>query len=100
MGIFLIIYLTRTPHTQSSMNTQSSQAVLIDVRTPAEYATGHYPNALNHELDLIMTGKYPDVPRDAHIQVYCRSGNRSSIATQILTQAGFTHVENIGAYNQ
>lgn len=75
------------------------KTILIDVRTPAEYAEGHYPQALNHELDLIMAGDYPDVPQDAHIQVYCRSGNRSGIAMQLLTQAGFTHVENIGAYN-
>lgn len=80
------------------MNNQTTP-IVIDVRTPAEYADGHYPGAINHELDLIMVGDYPDISRDTHIQVYCRSGNRSSIAAQLLTQAGFTHVENIGTYN-
>jgi phage shock protein E len=82
------------------MNNQpTQQPILIDVRTPAEYAEGHYQGAVNHELDLVMAGHYPDAPRSAHIQVYCRSGNRSGIAKQILDQAGFTQVENIGAFN-
>ncbi len=74
--------------------------ILIDVRTPDEYKTGHYPNAINHELDRFMQGDFPDVSQDTEIQVYCRSGNRSGIAKQLLEKNGFTHVINIGAYNR
>lgn len=71
---------------------------LIDVRTPAEYAQGHYPNAVNHELDLMMQGVLPDVPLDTEIQTYCRSGARSGAAVEILKKNGFTNVTNIGGY--
>jgi phage shock protein E len=74
--------------------------ILIDVRTPFEYADGHYPNAINHELDLIMQGVFPDVPYDTEIQVYCRSGNRSSIAKKLLEQSGFNRVTDIGGYTE
>lgn len=72
--------------------------MLIDVRTPPEYAGGHYPNAINHELDLMMQGVFPDVPPNTEIQVYCRSGNRSGMAKQLLERFGFTNVTNIGGY--
>ncbi len=72
----------------------------IDVRTPDEYATGHYPDAINHELDLMMQGNFPDLPKDTEIQVYCRSGGRAGVAKQLMEQAGFTHVTNIGGFVQ
>lgn len=74
--------------------------ILIDVRTPSEYADGHYPNAVNHELDLIMQGVFPDASLDTEIQVYCRSGNRSGIAKQLLERFGFINVTNIGGYTE
>jgi rhodanese-related sulfurtransferase len=72
--------------------------ILIDVRTPSEYAAGHYPNAINHELDLMMQGVFPNLPLDTEIQVYCRSGNRSEMAKQLLERAGFKNIKNIGGY--
>ncbi len=72
--------------------------IIIDVRTPSEYTEGHYENALNHELDLMLKGVFPDFPHDTEIQVYCRSGNRSEMAKQLLEQAGFVNVKNIGGY--
>ena len=76
----------------------SSSPILIDVRTPAEYAEGHYPQALNHEVGLMMEGVYPQVSHDTPLQVYCRSGGRSALAKQLLQQAGYTQVEDLGAY--
>lgn len=72
--------------------------LLIDVRTPEEYASGHRDGAINFDLSSMMQGKLPDLPKDAKIQVYCRSGGRASVAEQILKQNGFTSVENIGGY--
>lgn len=73
--------------------------ILIDVRTPDEYAMGHYPNAINHELDRLMRGDFPQVPKDTEIQVYCRSGARSTAAKQLLEEDGFVQVTNIGGYH-
>jgi phage shock protein E len=73
--------------------------MLIDVRTVDEYNDGHYPDAINHELDLMMRGIFPDVPLDTDIQVYCRSGSRADMAKVLLERFGFTCVTNRGGYN-
>lgn len=75
--------------------------IYLDVRTPAEFSGGHYPNAVNHPVELLMDGKFPDesaVPRNADIRAYCRSGGRAGVAQQILQAAGYARVENIGGY--
>ncbi len=74
--------------------------ILIDVRTPDEYSSGHYPNAINHDLDLIMQGIFPDVPKDTEIRLYCYSGSRAEMAMKLMQHAGFIHVTNIGGYDQ
>lgn len=68
----------------------------IDVRTPEEFASGHYPDALNHPVELIMQGRFPELAKDTEIILYCRSGARAGMAQQILQQAGFTNVTNKG----
>lgn len=73
-----------------------SKPIIIDVREPAEYAGGHYPGAMNIPPMRLM-GDLPelaDVPKDAHIIVYCRSGSRSNVAMHILRGRGFTNVVN------
>ena len=75
--------------------------IYLDVRTPEEFAEGHYPNAINHDVSLLMVNNFPDlglVPKDAEIKVYCKSGGRARIATEALQDAGYIRVENIGGY--
>jgi rhodanese-related sulfurtransferase len=69
---------------------------LVDVRTPAEYETGHIPTAINIPVDVIAT-KPPTEQKDALIIVYCRSGNRSATARKILMDLGYTNVVDFGA---
>jgi phage shock protein E len=46
----------------------------------------------------MMQGELPNLPKDAKIEVYCRSGGRAEAAKQILNSAGFNDAENIGGY--
>ena len=69
---------------------------LYDVRTPEEYASSHAEFAALWPLADIEAGKLPDVPKNEPIAVYCRSGNRSAQATELLKKAGFTDVTDIG----
>ncbi len=71
---------------------------VIDVRTPAEFAAGHIPNAINIELDAIVEGKIPETLSDktAKFLLYCRSGRRSGIAAQLLHDRGWQDVVNFG----
>ncbi|NCU30438.1 rhodanese-like domain-containing protein [Candidatus Saccharibacteria bacterium] len=71
-------------------------AKLLDVRTKEEYDSGHFAGATLFALQDIESGKLPDVARETKIYVYCRSGNRSSQAMDLLNKAGFTNVIDLG----
>ena len=66
---------------------------LLDVREPAELAAEHGPEALNIPVGQLRA-RLGEIPRDREIHVFCRSGQRSYIATRILLQNGFK-VKNI-----
>lgn len=68
--------------------------LMIDVRTPAEYAAGHVAGAVNIPYDRIAQkiAALPGASRDEAILVYCRSGRRSAIAKQALERQGFRRV--------
>ncbi len=76
-----------------------SGALLVDVRTPSEFAQGHLDNAINIPLDLVATG-FNDIAKDRSIVVYCRSGNRSGMAMQSLIKQGFINVHNGGGLSE
>ena len=93
---------TTTP-VNSAMSTAISdvaagKATLIDVRTPAEYTSGHAKAAINFESVNVQAGQLPDVPKDAKIYLYCHSGRRAGIVLRIMQQNGFTNVTNLGAF--
>ena len=71
-------------------------AVVIDVRTPSEYASGHYPGATNIPLHDLRNRLADAGDRKKAIVVYCASGRRSAEAAKILAKAGFTDVTNAG----
>lgn len=73
----------------------SADHVLIDVRTPEEFASGHIAGAVNIPVDA-LSSRLSEVSRDQTVVVYCRSGNRSATASQILAQAGYSDVRDLG----
>ena len=73
------------------------QALIIDVRTPEEFADGHYPGAINIPHDSILGGLNElGVTEETPIILYCRSGNRSGQAEKALLNKGFTQARNAG----
>jgi rhodanese-related sulfurtransferase len=71
--------------------------IILDVRTPEEYADGHIPNAINVPNEIIGADSIPELPReDQMILVYCRSGNRSKQAAEKLVVLGYTDVYEVG----
>jgi rhodanese-related sulfurtransferase len=67
---------------------------LLDVRRPAEWESGHIPQARHFPLnDLPAAGS--TLPRDRAVTAICAGGYRSSIATSILEQQGFTRITNV-----
>lgn len=71
-------------------------ALLVDVRTPQEYAAGHIPGRKNIPLERILDIKNVIGDKNTPLYVYCRSGRRSSQAAAELEKAGYRQVVNIG----
>ena len=63
-------------------------AVIIDVRTPKEYLKHHIKNAINIPLQE-LSKSVARVPKNRVLVLYCRSGSRSSVASEILTKKGW-----------
>ena len=71
--------------------------ILLDVRTPEEFAGGHIPGAINVPNEIIGENDIEELPdKDQRIYVYCRSGNRSKQAAAKLVNLGYTNVVEIG----
>ena len=70
--------------------------VILDVRTPSEYAEGYIDGA--HNIDF-QSGNFENeiatLDKNATFAVYCRSGNRSGQAAKIMHDAGFHNVYNL-----
>lgn len=75
---------------------QTPGAVLLDVRTPQEYAEGHIPGSKNVPLASIGQAHSAANRKDAPLFVYCHSGGRSRQAVDLLKNMGYTNVKNAG----
>lgn len=71
--------------------------MLVDVRTPEEYASRHIEGAINIPVDEIES-RLADVSKDTSkpVVVYCHSGNRAGRAKKILVEHGYSQVTNLG----
>lgn len=92
---------------QKAMNA-GSDTLYIDVRTPAEFANGHPPNAINVPVvfpnpatrqmepnpDFVSVVSH-HVATDRSVIVGCQMGGRSQMAAQIMVEAGYTDVSNM-----
>lgn len=77
----------------------TTNAVLLDVRTVDEYRQGHIDGSLNIPLQNIHSVKNNIPDLDKPIYVHCLSGARSAQATSVLKSMGYTNVTDIGGIN-
>lgn len=71
--------------------------LIVDVRRPDEYASGHIPAAINIPNESIGTDCPAELPdKDQLIYVYCRSGNRSKQASKKLVDLGYRNIVEFG----
>ena len=69
----------------------SQYAAVIDVRTPAETSAGHLDGSLLFDVQgPAFMASLETLDKSANYYIYCRSGNRSGQAIQIMKDAGFT----------
>ncbi|MFD1873578.1 rhodanese-like domain-containing protein [Hymenobacter bucti] len=91
----------------AAINTPAAKQLLtkpttevLDVRTPAEFTTGHLAQARNLNVkDDDFAQQVAKLDTSKSYVLYCRSGKRSSKAADIMYQQGFRHVVNGGGYD-
>ena len=78
-------------------------AILIDVRSASEYASGHIDGAINIDVNSILNLKGEleynnrNIAKTTVVILYCRSGNRSLQAANKLIELGYTNVYDLGS---
>ena len=81
------------------MDTQENY-IILDVRRQDEYAEKHIPGAILIPHDEIEERAEKELPdKDQLILVYCRSGNRSKQASEVLERLGYTRIREFGGIN-
>ena len=102
MAGFVAAGLLRGDHPQADMEIAldgppAADTILLDVRTPQEFASGHLPGAVNIPVDELRT-RLDELPRDKKLLAYCQVGQRGYIATRILVQSGYQAANLGGGY--
>lgn len=104
LGIFALTLMTQCGSPKSMKQQETSQeqsiktqvdngAFIVDVRTPSEFATGSFAGAVNIPLNEVEN-RLDEFKGKENIIVFCRSGNRSGKAKNILEANGFKNVTN------
>jgi phage shock protein E len=73
-------------------------ALLVDVRTAAEFANGNAPGTINIPLQE-LGGRLNELPKSSAVVLCCASGTRSGMAKLLLMKNGYKEVLNIGAWS-
>lgn len=99
MGLFELFKGKKSPETKFSPQdftdklSAAPDAQLIDVRTPAEFASGYLKDAINIDFNAnTFQETLGKLDLEAPLFLYCRSGNRSGKAAKIAQEMGFTEI--------
>ena len=91
------VYMNITAAEAKQIMDSEEGYVILDVRTREEYDEGHIPGAIlipDFEIKAKAEGVMTD--KDQLILVYCRSGRRSKLASEILVELGYTNIREFG----
>ena len=96
MGFFDFLKRGNRMEINEAIANMEKDSVLLDVREPGEYSSGHIPGSRNVPVSQILTLSSIVSDKDTKVYVYCLSGARSSRAQRILGKQGYTNIINIG----
>jgi phage shock protein E len=104
LGVLAVFFLLKKSG-QASVGEAKSRlrngGLLIDVRSPSEFQSGHLPGAMNLPLDQLeieAPRRLPD--KDRPLLLHCQSGMRSDTAKRKLAGMGYRNVFNLGSYSR
>lgn len=95
--MFGIFKSLKRSNSEEVANVVKNGAHLVDVRSHSEFASGSVKGAVNIPLNEIIH-HLPTLKKQQNIVVFCRSGNRSNTAMNILKQNGIENVYNGGTW--
>ena len=91
------VYVNITAEEAKKIMDSEEGYIILDVRTQEEYDQGHIPGAMlipNTEIETKAEEVLMD--KDQLLLVYCRSGRRSKLASEILVELGYTNIKEFG----
>ena len=103
-AVIVVVFMLKRA---GQISTQAAQAhfkngaLVIDVRSPGEFSSGHLPPAINVPLDELETA-LPRRVQDKNqvLLLHCLSGTRSGMAMAKLKRLGYPNVHNLGSYGR
>ena len=101
--LIILLLVKRSGQISESAATEHLKhgALVIDVRSPGEFSSGHMPRAINMPLPQIETLVARQVPDKSQVLLlHCQSGARSGTARRKLAALGYTNVYNLGSYDR
>lgn len=91
------MYKQISPEEAKSIMDSEDKYIILDVREQDEYDSGHIPGAILIPYTDIESKAEEILPdKDMQILVYCRSGRRSKIAAETLSELGYTNIKEFG----
>ncbi len=91
------VYMNITAQEAKAIMDAEEGYVILDVRTQEEYDQGHIPGAvLIPDTEIRARAEEVLTDKDQLILVYCRSGRRSKLASEILVELGYTNIREFG----
>lgn len=85
----------------SEVLAKPDERVIIDVRTPGEFASDHISGALNIDIyDSQFESQIKKLDKNKNYLLYCRSGSRSGQAQAMMRRWGFQKTQNLGSLQQ
>ena len=78
---------------------KAAGALVVDVRTPAEFVQGHVPGSVNIPLDQLQA-RVAELDPAKPLLLCCATGGRSGMAKQFLDREGFALTRNAGPWTR
>ena len=101
VSVFFMLKQSGQISAKEALERLENGALVIDVRSPGEFSSGHLAKAINIPLDEIETALPKRVPdKRLVLLLHCQSGMRSGAAMQKLKSLGYANAFNLGSFGR
>ncbi len=98
LEVLKTLFAGRGPEKEEAARLAAAGALIVDVRSPSEFAAGNIPGSLNVPVEKLPSGLAHHA-KGRPLIVCCASGMRSAVAKRVLEKAGHENVANAGSWS-